>query len=309
VSDDEAERASRKAAGGVVPRTGPYAIAPLSPSRIRVLRRLQRASVGMLIPVGVGFVSWFLLHTSLTRAFFPVWLGTAVVVASVVSGVAVLLLGYAGVALSSHGVTRPDGPPWHLQPSTPLTLFSAAATIGLCVWLTFGLDTVAPAMVLGGRPARTTADAVKFVPATCLRCEDQLVVSFRTSAGRAVTVRMPGSSSVPVSVGDSLVYDEQSPARVTTERAWMAGRTNQRSTIASLVAITVLVGFLVGRARRRRVQFGDLRPGVAVTSVEHARAAATVHFADGVSVTYVVTDAFGEALALKIIRDGQASVT
>jgi hypothetical protein len=309
VSDDEAERASRKATGGVMPGTGLYAKAPLSPSRICVLRRLKRASVGVLIAGGVGFVLWFLLHTSLTRAFFPAWLGTAVVVASVVTGVAVLLLGYAGVTLSSHGVTRPDGPPWHLQPSTPLTLLSAGATTGLCVWLTFGLDTVAPAMVLGGHPARSTADTVKFVPATCLRCEDQLLVSFGTSAGRVVTVRMPGSSFVPVSVGDSLVYDEQSPARVTTERAWVAGRTNHGSTIVPLVAITVLVGFLVWRARRRRVQFGDLRPGVAVTSVEHVRAAATVHFADGVSVTYVVTDALGEALASKIIRDGLASVT
>ena len=35
----------------------------------------------------------------------------------------------------------------------------------------------------------------------------------------------------------------------------------------------MLVGFLVGRARRRRVQFGDLRPAVAVTSVKHRRAA------------------------------------
>ena len=107
---------------------------------------------------------------------------------------------------------------------------------------------------------------------------------------------------MPVSVGDSLVYDEQSPGRVTTERAWIAGRTNQWSTIVPLVAITVLVGFLVGRARRRRVQFADLRPGVAVTSVWHGRAAATVHFADGVSVTYVVTDAFGEALTLRTPR-------
>jgi hypothetical protein len=206
-------------------------------------------------------------------------------------------------------VTRPDGPPWHLQPSTPLTLFSVVATIGLCVWLTFGLDTIAPAMVLGAHPGRTTADAVKFVPATCGRCEDQLLVSFRTSASRVVTVRMPGSSAVPVSVGDSLVYDEQSPTRVTTERAWIAGRTNHWSTIVPLVAITILVGFLVGRARRRRAQFADLRPGVAVTSVEHVRAAATVHFADGVSVTYIVTDAFGEALSLRTTRDGLTSVT
>jgi hypothetical protein len=97
VSDDEAEPASRKAASGVVSRTDPYAQAPLSPLRIRVLRRLTRASVGLLIAGGVGIVLWVLLHFSLTPAFFPAWLGTAVVVASVVSGVAVLLLVYAGV--------------------------------------------------------------------------------------------------------------------------------------------------------------------------------------------------------------------
>lgn len=280
-------------------------MAPLSPSRIGVLRGLKRAAVIVLVAGGATFVLWFVLHFSLTPAFFPAWLGTAAVVVAAVSGLAVPLWAYPAVALSSHGATRPEERPWHLQPSTPLVLSSSAAMVVLCIWLTFSLDTVAPAMILGAHPARTTADAVTLVRATCRRCEDQLVVSFRTSTGRVVTARMPGSSFVPVSVGESLVYDEQSPARVTTERAWVAGRSDQRSPIESVVAMTVLMGLLVGRARRRRIRFGDLRPGVPVTSVHRVKATATVRFADGVAATYVATNAFDDALASKVTRDGK----
>lgn len=264
----------------------------------------------MLGAAAALFAAWLVLHFSLTPAFFPSWFGFLAASAAVALLAAVVVLGYARVVLSSHGVRRAVGPPWALAPNSGLVAVGAPGLVFLVVLATWG-STAAPAVILGSHPAQSVTQRVAFQSASCRRCEDHVTVTFRTADGLAVTARLPGSGAVVAVVGTPLVYDPQTPARVTTAQAWADGQAHWWQSLAPLVFTAILLGGLALRARRRRYLFGYLRPGIAVTSIHLTgrSRAFTVRFADGRGVSYYPTAEVRDALTAKIRRDGRPDIS
>ncbi len=175
---------------------------------------------------------------------------------------------------------------------------------------------VVAARFLGPTPAQAQLVSAKEGP-HCYRCIRQVVATYE-AGGSMVTTPLAGGGGYDLiedQAGEPLVYDPVHPRRVMRASDWEAGRSGGTVSLfvigLALLVLTSIAPLPV--VRRRRSQFGTLKPDTEIRSARYLRVrkklqAWRVDFADNTQARYRDSAELRAALRARIGEAGMASL-
>jgi len=264
---------------------------------------VQRIGVWLAMLLGAALPVTLVAHEMLTGFVNPDWLGAVFVLVIIALPVTIGALAWSKRILRNRGIQRLSVETYYPQvPRQPLIYAWTTMLIVGVVMISMAGQRVLPAWLLGPTPAHTVALTAR-EGASCRKCSVPVVVTFDVN-GTLTSATLAGADGLQGGdeTGLSLVFDPKHPDRVMRSSDWRQARqSGERALLVTglgVLALCLLIPVTV--IRRRRAQFGTLKPGTRVISIHDQtkaqRAAVHVEFADNTATTYLDTPRLRAAL-------------